>query len=86
MQRLFLIALLALFACQKDPDTTPQKMATYLLLCQSGISACYTSCGNNTDTNRNGAIDASEYYAFTQCTNVCATNCDITFLYTALSQ
>ncbi len=84
--RVFLLALFLLAACQKDPDETPTKLATYILACGAGVQSCYTVCGNTYDTNRNGTIDASEYYNFKTCTGVCDANCDLTFLYTALSK
>jgi hypothetical protein len=84
--RVVFLALLLLVACQKDPDTTPHKLATYILVCGAGVQACYTNCGNTYDANRNGTIDASEFYNFKTCTGVCDANCDVSFLYTALSK
>ncbi|MCE9596965.1 MAG: hypothetical protein K8S54_03270 [Spirochaetia bacterium] len=80
------LGLLLLVSCQKDPDPTPQKLTAYLVLCGAGVQACYTSCGARVDYNNNGIVDASETYDFKNCTNLCDSNCSLTFLITALSK
>ena len=78
---LVLFAPVLLLQCKKDPDTTPQKVTLYLMLCPSGKNTCYGNCGVSNDTNGNGIVDPVELTAFESCTSYCDRYCDTSFLY-----
>ena len=83
---LFLFALTGILlfsssACEKDKEDYTTDITIYQTLCPSGIQACYTDCGDQYDQDGDGAVEASQLYAFDTCISGCDNHCDLSFLY-----
>lgn len=73
---LIFMAILAIGQCKKDPDSTAEALAQYLVFCPTGIDACYDECA--TSTGYPG--DGSDFRAFQTCTANCDTRCSTSTL------
>ncbi|MCB1169568.1 MAG: hypothetical protein KDK25_04505 [Leptospiraceae bacterium] len=78
---LVFIAILSAGQCKKDPDTTTEALVEYLVLCPTGIDACYNDCGTSTGYPGQG----SDFRAFQTCTAQCDAKCSTSALFLSLS-
>lgn len=83
MLRIRILSLVAILlvsvACKKDESDFPEKLATYQLLCPSGIDGCYNDCGTSSGVSSGGAT-GEELRAFNTCAAQCEVLCDTSFL------
>lgn len=76
--------LMSLVNCKKDPSTFPEEYVQYLLLCPTGLDACYNDCASSTGYPGSGDTAGETFRNFQTCTSNCDTRCNNTALLLSL--
>lgn len=81
----FIFAIVfGLSSCKKDPSTVPDELVQYILLCPTGLDACYNECASTTGYPGGGESAGATYREFVNCTGVCDQRCSNTALLLSL--
>lgn len=80
-----ILFLLFTFDCADDKSSDfVESFARYKMLCPSGVSGCYSSCGVSYDLDGSGVIEPAEEPKYNSCTSSCDGKCSTAFIYAEL--